>query len=439
MIGSDLYAGGAFDQSGGQAANKIARWDGTNWYAVGNLTDTSQVADVRAIAGFDSGAGLYAGGGFSMHGVHFFAIWDGTQMDGTGSGNGVLGDVNAVAIQDNGSTIQVYIGGNFHYAGELPVNNIARWDGSNWNALGSGVNGIVTSIGIAGSNVYVGGSFTQAGGITANRIGRWNGSTWASLGTGRANGVNDVVSVITVNGHDIYVGGSFTQAGDITANRIARWNGTTWSAFISGFNNNGVNGTVYAIAVSLGKVYVGGNFSRAGGLLANNIAKWDGSGWSQLGNGLDDVVDAIATNDDGSHVYAGGIFKYSGNLMVNQIARWNTYTSSWSALAGGMTSHNSFYPYVSAITVSNSELVYVGGNFSKAGNVIVNNLALWDGSAWSTFGGTEGAAHVHQSAEVFSVAIRDLTHDTLYIGGSFSLAGGMPSVSFARRYWVPAP
>ena len=33
-------------------------------------------------------------------------------------------------------------------------------------------------------------------------------------------------------------------------------------------------------------VYVGGQFTMAGGLNANYIAKWDGSSWSTLGGGM---------------------------------------------------------------------------------------------------------------------------------------------------------
>ena len=34
----------------------------------------------------------------------------------------------------------VYVGGVFTTAGGVPVNGIAKWDGSNWSALGSGFN-----------------------------------------------------------------------------------------------------------------------------------------------------------------------------------------------------------------------------------------------------------------------------------------------------------
>ena len=43
---------------------------------------------------------------------------------------------------------------------------------------------------------------------------------------------------------------------------------------------------VYALAVSGTNLYAGGNFTTAGGVTANGIAKWDGHAWSALGSGF---------------------------------------------------------------------------------------------------------------------------------------------------------
>ena len=53
-------------------------------------------------------------------------------------------------------------------AGGVTVNNIARWDGTNWSAIGSGVNGFVNGIAVSGNTLYAGGFFTSAGGSAAN-------------------------------------------------------------------------------------------------------------------------------------------------------------------------------------------------------------------------------------------------------------------------------
>jgi hypothetical protein len=110
---------------------------------------------------------------------------------------------------------------------------------------------------------------------------------------------------IAVSGSNVYVGGTFIAAGGILASNIARWNGRSWSTLGSGLNSN-----VLAIAVSGNEVYVGGNFTSAGGISANRIARWNGSSWSALGIGVNGEVRTIAIG--GSNVYVGGAFTAAG-------------------------------------------------------------------------------------------------------------------------------
>jgi hypothetical protein len=66
----------------------------------------------------------------------------------------------------------------------------------------------------------------------------------------------------------------------------------------------GADSDVYAIAVDgSGSVYVGGDFTVIGTVVANSIAKWNGSAWSALGAGMDSDVYALAVS--GTTLYAG--------------------------------------------------------------------------------------------------------------------------------------
>src|SRR4051794_21393472 len=52
-------------------------------------------------------------------------------------------------------------------------------------------------------------------------------------------------------------------------------------------NMPGVNGTVYAsVRDAAGNLYVGGQFTTAGGVITTNIAKWDGTNWTAVGTGF---------------------------------------------------------------------------------------------------------------------------------------------------------
>ena len=128
------------------------------------------------------------------------------------------------------------------------------------------------------------------------------------------------VDALAVSGGTLYAGGCFTTAGGNSANNIAQWNGSSWSALGSGISMQATMATlVYALAVSGGTLYAGGDFTTAGGSAANCIAKWDGSSWSALGSGMNDWVYALAVS--GKDLYAGGQFTTAGGKESDCIAR----------------------------------------------------------------------------------------------------------------------
>ncbi len=344
-------------------------------------------------------------------------------------GGGVNGPVYAVAVAPNGD---VYVGGDFSQVTNpdgtsASVNNIARWDGSQWGDVGQGVvnDGFggarlaqVNAITIDGSNVYVGGRFTRAGGsggITVLNIARWNGSNWSALDTGVDVGscgspkdpaLCDVfVADIAVSGGDVYVGGAFSSAGSARTGPVARYSGGSWSAL----GDYRWDGPVRAI-VALGSsdVYVGGNFTQAGGNAANRVAHWNGSSWSALGSSLNNVVHAMAVS--GSNVYVGGAFTQAGGGAADHVARWNG--SSWSALNTGLDG-----PALAMVLNGND--LYVGGSFTHAGGSTARYLAHWDTLSWNWSAVGMGASAEVGAAQPLAVHALTVFDDETYAGGEF--------------------
>lgn len=280
--GDDLYVGGNFSRAGDVQANRVARWDGSKWSALGDgiaiidsFNDYLRV-DAMALSGND----IYTVGnpitdvGISSIFLHIdgFVRWDGNKW--STAGGGVTGpaasvSLNAIAINDS----DIYVGGHFAIAGFTAVNHIARFDGSVWHALGSGIDGCasctpqVFTLAAKGNDLYVGGRFNSAGGLQANNIARWDGNSWHAVGSG----ANGPVYKIAFNGDDIYVGGDFTSIDGVKANGIARFDGTKWQGL-----GSGVGGRVHAIAFKDNEVYVGGAFTTAGGKTIYNVARWIG-------------------------------------------------------------------------------------------------------------------------------------------------------------------
>ncbi|MEM8527388.1 MAG: PQQ-dependent sugar dehydrogenase [Bacteroidota bacterium] len=260
--------------------------------------------------------------------------------------------------------------------------------------------------------------YTTSGAIYQLVDGTTSGNADAVAGVGEwcdsPSGTDGIIYALAEDDGDLYVGGEFLMAGGVMAENLAIWNGTTWQAF-----GAGTNGRVNAIAVaSNGDVYVGGNFTQIDGVNANNIAKWDGSTWQALGMGTDAPVLALEI-DGNDKVYVGGTFATAGSITVNNIASWN---GSWSALTDAMTSVAGTGNEVRSLEVNENNLLYVGGNFGVAGGKNASRIATWNGNNWGTLGaGTSG----------FVQAILG-TPDYIYAGGNFGLAGNMTVNRIAR-------
>ncbi len=92
-----------------------------------------------------------------------------------------------------------------------------------------------------------------------------------------------------------------------------------------GVGGGGVNAGVVFDDGSGSALYVGGNFTTAGGVAANSIAKWDGVRWTPVGGGTDGIVSVLAVFNDGSGaaLYAAGTFTTAGGVAASKIAKWN--------------------------------------------------------------------------------------------------------------------
>lgn len=447
-------------------ADYVAKWTpggGGNWSALGSDGASGGPIDDTVYAVLADGSNVYIGGQFNdvsdggtaLDAADYIARWNGTHWfavgtDGAGE-NAIKGlQVRALA---SGGAGTVYAGGKFdqvvNNGDVLATSHLARWTGSAWTALGApqgSLNGRVYVAAVSGTNVYVGGTFKNVadnGAIIpeADYIARWDGTRWHALGSnGHGDGaLNGEVHSILVRGGNVFVGGYFYDVNDggtpqLNADYIAVWDGVHWSGLGSGPGGDGsVSGGVLALAADeTGNVYAGGGFQNVtNGAVAmpeaDYVAKWDGSAWSPLGvdrlsndGCLKAVVYSLAVS--GSNVYAGGFFTdvVDNETVIpaaDHIAKWDG--TNWSALGAGPGGDGSLNGSVRALAVSGGDL-YAGGNFVDVSNGATaiweaDYIAKWDGIAWSALGG--GALDGSLNNGVEAVAILG---PNVYVGGWFS-------------------
>ncbi|WP_107038035.1 hypothetical protein [Brumimicrobium mesophilum] len=154
------------------------------------------------------------------------------------------------------------------------------------------------------------GQFTSSNGTVLNNIAKWNGSEWVALG----NGVNEEVRDLAVLDGKLVVGGMFTQVdGNSNCSRIAIWNGSGWEAMQSGLV--GGSSGVHRLFVYGDQLFVGGDFTGAPSVNSKNIIKWKNGNWIGLPNTISEKIGEIGVYNGKLHV-ANLFHSMNGNFLM---------------------------------------------------------------------------------------------------------------------------
>lgn len=450
-----LVIGGAFSAVGSLPIAGLAAWDPASgsWSSLGSMT-----GGCVALATLPNGDLVAAGGLPSALGGAPIGRWNGVAWSPLGSGFGAPGypgGIAALSVLPNGDLIAA---GAFARVGGMPASNIARWDGTAWLPLGSGLNAQVRALTtLANGDVVASGPFTVAGGVVVNGIARWDGSAWSALGSGMA-GTPGVLAALP-NG-DLLTAWTVTSGPyTVPITSLGRWNGIAWSQV----GPNPIGGWVNAIAAWSDVDFVMASGHNVFGAAVNSCDRWNGAVWSPLGSSPNGPVRTFARLPNGD-IVAGGWFGAAGGTAAYGVARWNGAAwlsmgvagmvgygalaalpngdlvaggssvvrwngSSWSPLGGSFTSPIS--AYISALAAMPNGDVVAGGSFNSAGGVPVNNIARWNGMTWMPMGsGMNG----------YVTALASLPNGNLVAGGDFTTAGGVVVNSVARwngTAWSP--
>ena len=153
--------------------------------------------------------------------------------------------------------------------------------------------------------------------------------------------------------------------------KIARWNGVAWKGV--GHGVRGSTADVNKMSVFRDELVVAGRFSKSDDPEnpGENIAKWDGVKWTELGEGVDDAVWDIRVYDD--NLYSCGFFMHAGGINAGQIARWDG--ANWCGLG------TSFDIPLTSLEFYRDTL-YVGGGFGTVNGDSIGRVAKWIGGSY---------------------------------------------------------
>jgi len=246
VYNNELIAGGKFNNVG----ENIAKWNGSTWSQLGSGVDKHVLAltiynnELIAAGRFDIAGGLS---------VSKIAKWNGITWSGLS--NSIFNErIHAVSVYND----SLIAGGIFTEAMGVNAKYLAKFNGTTWEKIGNGVEDRIFAIIPYKSNLIIGGQLKFAYNLSndsvyVNRVARWNGSTWSGLTTGMNSKVKAfAISVDT----SLIAGGEFTTAGGRYANRIAIWNvNQTYSiAGVITYNTTGLHvngGYVKAIRLDM--------------------------------------------------------------------------------------------------------------------------------------------------------------------------------------------
>lgn len=355
------------------------------------------------------------------NGLTTVAMWNGTSWNALASYGG-CGDVQTLAVDNEGN---LYAGGTY-CINKVPVNNVGKWDGKEWKALGEGINGEVRALAFdkKGTLYATGGSYRGAksdGDIVGGFVMKWDGKTWSKLGEGVliGSGESGRGNTLAIDGRGhVFVGGSFEKVAKVKAHNIAEWDGKKWTPLGRGVGGvlksdeeNYDQTSAYSISFNSNNApYVASS---------RGVEKWNGKKWEQLNIKTSAIVGTLLI-DDQDHIYVGLISTCNveggpSDGTEQPIQYWNgikwgpfSFTGSNSGASPGCANGGSVNVFAKDILGN----LYVGGAFAATESG-ARNIAKWNGKKWETLGENMGVNDM-----VYDLAVDNA--ENLYVRGAFT-------------------
>lgn len=436
VINSDglIVLGGAFTTLNGTARNYIGALN-TNGGLSSTFNPTNGASALinRIIA---SGNKLIIGGTFTSYNGILRNRITRTLANGNidisfNASTGANDVVNSIAIQSNGKVIAV---GNFTTYNDTIVNRIVRLNQNGsidaTFTSGLGANGQINSVAIQNDGkIIIGGDFTSYNGTSINRIARLNANGTLDVTFNVGSGTNGTVnSIIYQTDGKVIITGAFTTYAGTTRNRIARLN--TNGSYDSGFNiGTGSNNTIISVSIQAdGRIIIGGTFSSFNGTNRSRIARLNVNGSIDAtfnpGTGANNTITAVTVQTDGK-ILIGGLFTSYNGTNLNRITRLNPDGSRDNSFNIGSGANGS----INIIASQPDNNILIGGDFTTYNGVSINRLARIKPNGTID---TNIAVGAGANSTVKTIALQ--ADSKILVGGNFTTFNGIKRTRIARLF-----
>ncbi len=312
----------------------------------------------------------------------------------------------------------IVIGGPFASESDCPFDRVAMWNGIEWTDIGGGIQSItpnfdksVNVLAEFGGELYAGGCFHNWD-TNISGLAKFDGTVWKRVSDSLYAGCT---KSYWRSPNALYFGGAFAHILSITEMEEARVlkidsAGLHYIPFPAMYTSNvdNLTGKIHCLAEYNGELYIGGEFKSQDNPNINNIARWDGSEWHEVGNGTTEMVGKMEVYNDKLYVLGRG-FSASGVTMDCCIAKWDGEV--WSEVLDSMT-----WDGANGLKMGvYDNKLFLSGSFSKINNLPAQHVAYLEGDTWVT-------ENIGVTGGTFFGGFTTI-NDSLYGIGSVSLNG----------------
>lgn len=276
-------------------------------------------------------------------------------------------------------------------------------------------------------SLIVGGAFDTIGGVAGTSgVALWNGSSFQALGSGiRFINTAEISTICEFDGK-LWIGGQIAGSlSGVDSPGVIRFDPATSTYESVNSMTPGSLCAVRSLVVYKGELYAAGTLPQLGSTFPNNIAKWDSTtnDWVSvpdwIGNATGFIVDMVVFNDgSGEKLYVCGNYT-NVNSLVGPASRWVARFdgTTWEALGDGLTVSGTNYPRdIFVYDDGNGPALYaIGGLMNTVPSSGTSSSAMkWDGKRWSKIDGFRDDASVTAVTVNSSALYNDGTGTTIY-------------------------